>query len=79
MNNCKVVKVSKSKEYGTLNVQLKGRIGLFRYLGVALRLDGGMEAEWKHREGEGRKFAAALKNVWKRRKVATGQKIGMYN
>ena len=38
-----------------------------------------MEAEWKHRVGEGRMAAGAWKNAWKRRKVTTEAKMSMYN
>ena len=34
--------------------------------------------EWKQ-SGEHREVAGALKNVWKRRKVMTEAKLGMYN
>ena len=77
MNKGKVMEVSKSGEYGALNVQMNGEnleeLDCFWYLEVDLSSDGGMEAEWKHRVGEGRQVAAALKNVWRRRKVTTGK------
>ena len=62
---------------GALNVQLNGEkmeeLDSFGYLGVELSSDGGMEAEWKHRVGEGRKVAGALDNIWKRRKISRGK------
>ena len=40
-----------------------GELDYFRYLAVDLSLDGWVEAEWKHRLGECRKVAGALKNA----------------
>ena len=45
--------MSEYGEYGALNVQLIGermeQLYCFRYLGVDVRSDGGIETEWKHR------------------------------
>ena len=57
VNICKVIVVSKSREYGELNVQLNGErmeLGCFGYFRVDLSSDG---------INEGRTVAGALKNV----------------
>ena len=42
--------MSKSEEYGALNMQLNGEkldeLDYFKYLGVDLSSDGGIEVEW---------------------------------
>ena len=61
------MKLSKSGEYGALNVPLNGEkmeeLDCFRHMAVDLSSDGGMEVEWKHIVDEGRNVAGVLNNV----------------
>ena len=52
VNKSKLRELSKSEEYGALNVQLNREkiedLHCLRYLRVDLGLDEGMNAKWKH-------------------------------
>merc|ERR1712002_1299798 len=65
-----------------VNISLNGRrmeeVGIYRYLGVDISNDSGIDEEVNHRIGEARRAWGALKDVWKKRHISREAKVGMY-
>ena len=69
------------EKYG-VNISLNNRrmeeVESYRYLGVDISSDSGMEEEVNHRITEARKAWEAMKDVWKKRHISREAKVGMY-
>ena len=80
VNKSKVMRMGKRRS-SPLEIKLEGgsleEVEVFRYLGVDLAADGGMEKELEHRLTEARKAMGALKKVWGGRKISIQAKVGM--
>ena len=78
----KVMRVGKNGEVNEVNVNMNDRrmeeVETYRYLGVDVSSEGGMEEEVNHRITEARKAWGALKDVWKKRHISNEAKVGMY-
>merc|ERR1712002_286773 len=65
-----------------INISLNGRrieeVGIYRYLGLDISNDSGMDEEVNHRIGEARRAWGALKDVWKKRYISREAKVGIY-
>ena len=84
VNECKskVMQIGKNGEENGVNVSLNNRrmeeVESYRYLGVDISRDSGMEEEVNHRITEARKAWGAMKDVWKKRHISREAKVGMY-
>ena len=84
VNECKskVMQIGKNREENGVNVSLNNRrmeeVESYRYLGVDISRDSGMEEEVNHRITEARKAWGAMKDVWKKRHISREAKVGMY-
>merc|ERR1712002_182437 len=78
----KVMRIGKNGEEDEVNISLNGRrieeVGIYRYLGVDISNDSGMDEEVNHRIGEERRAWGALKDVWKKRHISREAKVRMY-
>ena len=81
VNKSKVMKIGKN-EVNEMNIELNARrmeeVTSYRYLGVDISSDSRMNEEVRHRIGEARKSAGALKDLWRKRHVLREAKVGMY-
>ena len=78
----KIMRIGKNGEENEVNISLNNRrmeeVETYRYLGVDVSSDGGMEEEVNHRITEARRAWGAMKDVWKKRHISREAKVGMY-
>merc|ERR1711921_35785 len=78
----KIMRIGKNGEEDEVNVSVNGKrmeeVEIYRYLGVDISNDSGMDEEVNHRIGEARRAWGALKDVWKKRHISREAKVGMY-
>ena len=78
----KIMKIGKNGEANGADISLSDRrmeeVETYRYLGVDMSSDGGMDEEVNHRITEAKKAWGALKDVWKKRHISREAKVGMY-
>ena len=82
VNKSKVMKIGKNDEDNEMNISLENRrmeeVESYRYLGVDITSDGGMDEEVNHRITDAKKTWGALKVLWSKRHISREAKVGMY-
>ena len=78
----KIMRIGKVGEENEVNISLSNRrmeeVDTYRYLGVEISNDSGMEDEVNHRIAEARKAWGSLKDIWKKRHISREAKVGMF-
>ena len=78
----KVMRCTRNEDGARLNAMLNGEVleevDQFKYLGLVIAVNGGVEADVRHRVNEGCKVLGALKEVMKNRGLGMNVKRVLY-